>query len=677
MQWLYWFIAIILSAGAGYWVYRRDKKREVPYPWLTAALRSIVVLLTLLLLIAPYITISRNETQKPVVLFLQDNSQSIARALGKDTAAYQKNALALLDKLSGTYRVVRWGFGHSVQADSLFQYKQTSTDIAAALAKAQEFYGAQNLGAVILATDGRYNEGNNPAYQQLSFQNPVYTVGLGDSAAQKDLRIANVYANKIAALNSQFEIRADVLAQLCDGYNNSAQLSENGNVLSATPVSIHTDRFDRSVSFSVKAAVAGLHHYVVSIPATDGEVNTTNNRRDIFVEVVDEKKNILLAAAAPHPDINAIREALSGMDNFKLTIRTADNLPASFDGYDMVILYQLPGMGDNVSQLAAASHKPVWYIVGTQNNFGALASLPKPANINVNPGTLRDVFAGYNSAFSSFTLPQNLPAVLDKMPPLNMPVGSVKALPNTDVLFRQRSGEPVPLWMLQQGVVPAAMLVGEGIWRCRLYEYKNFGKHEVIDECIRQTVSFLTANNNEKPFRVVLPKYVWSDQEAITLDAYLLNANNEQVNTADVQLSITDSAGKKQAYGMEKNGSAYRINIGVRAGGSYTYHAQTTYNGKTYTASGSFVVESMPLEFMETGADFPLLYSLAKKYGGSFVPASAVGSLYDSISKNTNIKPLIQTNAETVPLVDWKWYFFLVLLFAVAEWLLRKYWLAQ
>jgi hypothetical protein len=54
-----------------------------------------------------------------------------------------------------------------------------------------------------------------------------------------------------------------------------------------------------------------------------------------------------------------------------------------------------------------------------------------------------------------------------------------------------------------------------------------------------------------------------------------------------------------------------------------------------------------------------------------------MANVYDSITANENIKPVIETNIETVPLIDRKWFFFLVLLFAVAEWLLRKYWLAQ
>lgn len=677
MQWLYWIITLIVAAGAGYWVFLADKKREVSYPWLTALLRGIVIFLTLLLVLAPVITITKNETQKPVVLFLQDNSGSIGHALGADSAAYRKNAEDLLSKLSADYKVVRWGFGNSIQNDSIFRFRQTATDISAAMARAQEFYGTQNMGALILASDGRFNEGTNPIYQQLSLNSTVYTLGIGDSAVQKDLRIARVFANKTVSLNSQFEIRADIVASLCKGYSNNAVLSEQGNSKSTNPISINTDRYDRSISFTLKAETAGLHHYVVSIPMADGEQNAANNRKDIFVEVVEEKKNILLVAAAPHPDINAIKEALSGMERYKLTIAMQDDMP-SVKGYDAIILHQVPATNDHILQELKTVKKPVWYILGARTNPGMLNQLHPPVTLTVNPLNLRDILPVFNPAFSVFTLPQNVQAVMDKMPPLSVPAGNIQVHANVSVLFTQRNNQPeqMPLWVFQQGATPTSILMGEGIWRWRIYEYRHFNNHTVIDECIRQTISFLTANN-EKPFRVELPKYVWNDQEAISLNAYLLNPNNEQVNTADIQFSITDSTGQKQDFSFERSGNAYRLNIGIWAGGTYKYNAQTNYNGKNYTISGTFVVESMPLEFMETGADYALLYGLAKKYNGSFLPATSIGSLYDSITKNKQIKPVIQTTVDTVPLVDWKWYFFLILAFAIAEWLLRKYWLAQ
>lgn len=677
MQTFLWVILLLLPLIAGYVVYRADVRRAITYPWLTAALRGLVVLLTLLLLIAPLINIDRNETEKPIVLFLQDNSASVPLALKADTSSYGKDAATLLEKLEKEYRVVKWGFGNAIQKDTLFSYKQQGTDIGAALAQAIEFYGQQNLGAVILATDGRYNQGINPQFSDLPFNGSLYTVALGDSAQQRDLRIAQVYANRTVSLGSQFEIRADIIAQGCEGYNDNVRLTEaGGGAGQSTPLSIPANRFDRAVSFTLKADRAGLHHYIISAPAADGEQNIANNRRDVFVEVVNEKKNILIAAASPHPDIAAIREALSGLEGYTITVRTGDNLPASFADYNIIILHGLPAQGIAMQGLAA-SKKPVWFILGASSYMPFVNGAQNAARANVNPAAQQPVFAALNPSFTAFTLPQNMNAVLDKMPPLSVPVGQIQLGPNAIALMNARGNAQQPLWILQQGNTPMALLAGEGIWRWRLFEYRHFNTHATIDEAIRQTVSFLSVNVTEKPFTVSLPKYVWSDDEAIILNAYLLNANNEQVNTPEASIVIIDTAGRKTPYNFERSGNAYRLNIGLRAAGSYNYSAKVVYEGKAYTATGSFAVQHMPVELLETGADYPLLHAVANKYHGTLIPHRQVSSLYDSIKRNQAIKPVIQSHTESIPLVDWKWYFLFILLFAVTEWLLRKYWMAQ
>ncbi len=680
MQWFYWLIAALLSVGAAYWVYLSDKRRAVPYPWLTSALRGLVVFFTILLILVPAITITRNTIEKPVILLLQDNSVSAGIALGADTTTYRKNAESLLQKLSDKYTVVRWGFGAGIQPDSPFQYKQPATDIASAINSAQEYYGLQNLGAVILASDGRFNQGANPLYQNISLHASLYTVALGDSAAHKDMRVAQAYANKIVTLNTSFEIRADIVAQLCKGFNEPITLKEGNSVLGTAPLVVNTDKFDRSVAFTIKADKPGLHHYIISAPEVNGEKNVVNNKRDLFVEVVDEKKNILIASASPHPDVNAIKEALSGIESYHITVCTADNFPASLSGYNMVILHGLPSLRNDISRQLIAARKPMWLILAGQSSIAAVNTLKDLTFTGITSGPTHDVLATYNSSFNTFTLPQQVQTVTDKMPPLTLTIGNVMNAPGNNALFTQRSGVgdgTTPVWMMQQGAVPIAILAGEGLWRWRLYEFKNFNSHTVIDECIRQTVAFLCAGNNEKQFTASLPKYVWRDQEAISLSARLLNANNEPVNAPDVTVSIIDSAGRKHDFTYERSGSNYTLNIGVWAGGTYTYRAHTTYNGKELVANGSFAVESTPVELMDQGADYPLLYGLSKKYNGSFVPAVAIASLYDSIGHDLTIKPLIRTNADVVPFIDRKWYFFIILAIVVAEWLLRKYWLAQ
>lgn len=672
MQVFLWILAIVTTLGAGYLTWRADVRRAVPMPWLTALLRTALIALVWLLLLAPSIHITKQEVQQPVVVMLQDESASIPASLKGDTATYRNQLGELTRKLKGKFRVISLGFGGNVQRDSFFRYRQPATDISSALARVQELYGQQNLGAVIMATDGRFNQGVHPLFQELSLRSPLYNIALGDTSLPQDIRIAQVYANRTAAVNSQFEIRADMVATRCNGISGNARLIENGSALQNIPISITGDRFDKSIGFTVKAGTPGLHHYTIQLPVAPGEQNSANNRKEIFVQVIEEKKKVLILAAAPHPDINALQEALNGLEMYQVTVSMGDAKPAMGD-YQVIILHGLPA-GANLPELA---NKPAWYIVASSSNSSFNTSA---ATFNINPRVQQNIYAGSNPSFSGFTLPARLGVVLEKLPPLSVAMSNIQPGANAQPLFYQRNGNTssnVPLWLLQSGSTPQAILFGEGLWRWRLYEYRYFHNHEVVDECIRQTVAMLAANAHENPFRVEQIKYEWSDGENISLNAYLLNASNEQINTPEATIMIRDSTGKTQQFSFERNGSAYQLNIGIQPGGAYTYTAKTTYNGKTYTSGGSFVVAGVPLELMQTGADYPLLYGLAQKYHGAAFTAGNMQSIYDSISRNENIRPMIQDNEESLPLVDWKWYFFLVLAVAAAEWLIRKYWLAQ
>lgn len=681
MQIIFWLLAFLLAFGAAFWVYRADKRRAVPKPWLTALLRGLVVLGTLILILIPSVLHKKQYTEQPVIVWLQDNTASIAANLGADTQQYQQDAAQLLQRLEKDYKVVKWGFGARTQPDTLFQYTQPLTDVSNAIASAQEYYGMQNLGAVVVATDGKFNTGSHPQFQQFSSQCALYTLALGDSAITKDLKVARTYANKSVTINNAFEIRADILAHLANGYNNNITLTEEGAPLGSLPIVIHADRYDRSVSFTVSATKAGLHHYVLTLPPVSDEANVANNKKDIYVEVVAQKKNILIASSAPHPDVNAIRDALQGIESYKVYISTEDKLPESFEGYDAVILHGLPSVRSvGLIERLKLHPKPMLLILSATTNIAAVNAMSEVTQTTMAAAPVHEVLLHLNPRFNTFTLPTAINGVMDKMPPLQVYVSNIMAPPGTNALCMQSTGvgsAQSALWLMQQGTVPIAIIAGDGLWRWRLYEYKNFNTHEVVDELIRQTVGFVTANAKEQPFTVALPKYIWSDQEPITLKAYLLNDNKEQINTADVHLKITDSAGTPHDYTFEKSGNSYFLNIGIWAGGSYKYSAQTSYNGKDYTSYGSFTIESTPLELMETGADYPLLFNLAKKYNGAFFTRSNMAQLADSIKANTHIKPLLQETNEVVPFIDAKWFFFIILLIVVAEWLLRKYWSAQ
>lgn len=665
-------IALLVSSAVAWIVYRADKKREVPKPFITAALRGLLVFLTILLIIAPKIKKRNTEELKPIVLLVQDNSLSVKKALGSELSDYTTKLTELNKKLANKYRLITWNLDGAKNKDSLIQFFATSTNLAQPLSEASELYNQQNLSAIILASDGWHNEGNNPIYSELALKGSLYSIAIGDSAIPQDIKIAKVYANKSTSLNSQWEVRADIVANRCKGAQQNIVLKDaQGNSIASAPIAINSDKFDASVSFSVKANKVGLQQYSISTAKIGNEQNTANNSNNVFVEVLEDKKKVLLIAAAPHPDIKAIADAIKGLDQYELSIKMANEIPSTVQEYACIIAHQLPSNNTSTANLKG---KNVWYIAGVQNNYFELNQLQKTITFGLGIAT-RATEAQYNKSFSSFSLPSNTAAISDILPPLSISATEYNAQSNAQVIFTDVNEKA--LWALSSGQVNTAVLCGEGIWRWRMYEYKNTKQHSVIDECIRQTLNFLTANNNAKPFRTELVKYIWNNPEHIHVNAFLYNANNEQINTPDARISIKDSIGKTLNYSFERNGAAYRIDLGALAPGTYTYTASTTLNTRNLSDEGKFLVTASTLEDQENGCNYPLLYALSQKNNGSVFSTQNMMSIYDSVTNNNAIKTLLSEHIESADLINWKWFFVLILALATAEWLLRKYWMAM
>jgi hypothetical protein len=674
MLFLYFFIALIVSAAAAVLVYRADKKRGVPIPLVTALLRAMVIFLTLILIISPKIKKRNVEEQKPIVLLLQDNSSSIKKALGNDAVNYQKKLLELQNKIAESYRLVSYNLDGPYPKDSVQGYTAGSTNLTKAISEATELYSQQNLSAIILASDGWYNEGNNPLYAEIPLNGALYSIAIGDTAIPQDIRIAKLYANKSTSLNSQWEVRADIVATRCNGVQQNVVLcNAEGNIVATAPISINSNQFDASVVFSVKASKVGLQQFSVSTQKIGTEVNIANNTANIFVDVIEEKKKILLLAAAAHPDIKAISYALKGLDQYELTIKMANESPNNLQEYAAIILHQIPCNSNTISA-ANFKNKNLWLITGLQNNYFEVNQLQKAVSFGLGIAT-RSVEPVFNTSFSSFSLPNNIAAISDILPPLSVSASDFNANANSQVLFNDKNGKA--LWAMLSGQHNSAVLCGEGLWRWRLYEYKNTKQHLVVDECIRQTLNFLTANNNAKPFRTELAKYIWNNPEHVSINAFLYNANNEQINKPEANLVVKDSNGRSMNFSFERNGNAYRLDLGALAPGTYNYVATTIYEGKNLSDQGKFMVSTSTLEDQENGCNYPLMYALAAKNKGACFNTQNMLSVYDSIARNQGIKPLLNEQIEQTDLIDWKWLFAIILFMVTAEWLVRKYWMAM
>lgn len=686
-----WYIGFCVLAGLVYAValYFRDKafkdvtkaQRRLLIPM--SIFRLIAVSTIAFLLLAPLLKTRFIETVKPYIIFAQDNSESVANAFGAgDSAKYVGQIGEMINKLSEQYNVQTYSFGEKVEEGITNTFDDKITNISESLDALYNKYDNQNVGAIILATDGIYNQGSNPIYKSSNLEVPVYAIALGDTTPQRDLLIDKVLHNRIAYLGDKFTIRADVSAKNCKGEKTVLNVYKGkgtSNKVYSKPITINNTNFVYSEDIILDADKPGIQQYSIRVTKLNGEVTTLNNQQNIFVDVLDSRQKILILAASPHPDIAALKKSIENNKNYEATVGYAASFNRSIKDYNLAILHGLPATSNSMETLIGQLKKEgiaIWYIVTEQTAISTVNRMQDIVQVKGNNTKTDEAKANVQSTFNLFTFEPTLAQKLEKLPPLVVPFGGASAAPTAQTLMTQQIGTvstDFPLLTLQQSAGgKTAVMSGEGLWRWRLYDYKEDGAHETVNELISKVVQYLAVKTDKRKFRANVSKTMFNENESITFDAELYNDSYELINTPDVSLNVYNTDGKEFPFVFSKSGNAYALNAGFFPVGNYSFKATTNYNGKTYTSSGSFSVAPIELENLQTTANHQLINSLTQKYGGAVFAPDSVATLLATIEANK--PPDIQYETfKTQSIINLKWLFYLILSLLTLEWFIRKY----
>jgi hypothetical protein len=680
----YWYILFCAIVGLSFAVilYLKNENLASKVNFWLGFLRFLTGSIIAFLLLQPVLKWMHNDTIKPTIVILQDNSASQIVAFTKinknQFETTLNNTIASLEK---KYIVKKYTYGNTLHDSTVLNYKDGNTNIADALEQIASNYESENLGAIILTGDGIYNQGANPALLNMPLKASVYAIGLGDTTVKKDALILKTYQNKIAFLGDKFSVKIDLLGLACNNTNATVNIYNNtlNKQLAAQNVNFAGNKCSKQVELLLDAQAKGIQHFTARINTINGEQNIINNTQDFYVEVLDSKQKILIVCNAPHPDINAIKEALSVQKNCEITITTVDRLKANAKDYNLIIMHNLPSTSNNINNLleqAKANNVGLLFIVGAQTSLPLFNKTQTAINIKTTSGGVSDVGGMLNKNFNFFIVENTLTSNLAQLPPLSSVFGQYTLGPNTQVLFNQKLGAVAtanPLWLMQQsGNNRIGVICAEGLWRWRLYDYLQHKNHNAVDELIQKTVQYLVVQQNKKQFRVTINKTINTINEDIVFDAEVYNNNYELITPNEVQLIIADKKGLRYNYTLNKQEKNYNINIGALPAGDYNYETRTTANNKNYSETGSFKVVDVNVEMANTTADFNTLAQVANNYNGKFLYANQVGELENLILKNENIKNEIQTALNTEPLINWRWLFGLIIALLSIEWFVRK-----
>lgn len=681
----WWFISFCILAGAVYAfvLYRREKRFSEAPKWVRLALpalRFAVVTLLAFFLLSPLLKNISRTVEKPIVIFAQDNSESVV--FGKDSSYYKgeylKNVSGLISSLADKYDTNIYSFGDKVGKGFSFEFKEKQTDIASLFDEIETRYSNRNVGAVILASDGLYNKGQNPLYALLQSKFPVYTIALGDTTVRKDLILSKVLHNRIAYLGNKFPIEIQVAARQLGGKVTTCTVSKDESVLFSQQVVIAGNNFSTTIPVQLEANAIGLQRYSVKLTGLEGEVSFSNNAMDIFIDVLDGRQKVLILANAPHPDVAAIKNALESNENYEVSSFAAESFNKAVSEYNLVILHQLPVSKNGGEKLLTDIEKakvPVLFVLGSQVNVAGFNDAQSDIIIPVSGGKINDVTPVLSKDFSLFTVSDALRNYSSKFPPLQCPFGNYKVNASVSSLFNQKIGlveTEIPLMFFSQsGEQKMGVICGEGIWRWRLQDFSENGSQNIFNELITKTVQYLSAKIDKSLFRVI-SKNNFFENESVDFEAEVYNDSYELINSPEVNMVITNQEGKSFPFTFNKTVTAYRLNAGMFPVGNYRYEAKVKVGAKIYSEKGEFSVAALQVETTNTVADHQLLYSLAKKSGGEMIYPGQLDKLAEILNEREDIKPISRSEKKLSDLINLKWIFFLILVLVSMEWFIRK-----
>lgn len=682
-------LCLLLGAGYAALLYFRERRHELPAvhrAWL-GVVRFVLVSAIAFFLLSPLVRSMSRETEDPVVIIAQDNSRS--NVLGPDSIWYRTDYLDELSRfaegLDSRFEVHRYIFGDEVsrvepglEFPEAVAFSEERTDIAGLFRRLSDIYENRNVGALVLASDGLYNSGMNPVYGLNNVTFPVYTLGLGDTNVRKDILIAEVRYNRMAYLNNAFPLEVTVLGNKAGGETSRVEVYESGSRIATENVTFEGDAWSGRLAFTLKADKAGLRQYEIVLREVDGETNTSNNRKSIYIDVLDRRNRILILSAAPHPDISAMKEAIRSNMNFEVEDALAGEFNGNLEAYNLVILHQLPSVSDlalKITDEMLEKNIPALYVIGPQSNLARWNSLQLGLDIQADQKSFQEVLPDVNKNFSLFTIPEEMVRAIGSYPPLTTPFGKFQASNAITPFIDQRIGNIAtsrPLVCFGGDLERRwGVIAGTGIWRWRLMSFQSTGDHEIFNELVVKIVQYLSLRESKQQFRIFHDRNFF-DNQAVTFEAEVYNDSYELVTGPDVEITITNDEGEQFPFSFMRMNDSYFLEGGTFPEGKYSYTARVSLGDTTFVERGAFTVTELDIESMKTTADHNLLINLSAQTGGRIYGPRNLEELSAELMEKPDIRPVVYTNLRYLPLMDMHWILIALVTLLALEWFTRR-----
>jgi hypothetical protein len=701
-------LLLLLAAGGASFFFYRFTLPAVPRTLrvLLSVLRGLALAMMLALLCTPLLRLVHITRHPPVVAVVADKSASMGIADSSGTRGDMMMHLlagevraAVPQRAEARYWTFGVGFNGPVDAppDSI-AWTDELTDIGGALRGLGRDREALNLQAAILLTDGVYTVGDNPSHDASLPGIPVFTIGIGDTAEQKDILVSRIAANDLVFAGTAAPVDAVVKSTGFAGERVEATLAEGSRILSRTRFTLPPGTAETSVQLEYTPEGEGAHRYTVAISPRQGELTTANNNRSFTARVLKSRMNVLVLGGTPGPDLTVVRQTLAEDPNLSVVARTQragggfyeGSFPrALVDSADCLVTMGMPTSRTTAEVMSFISNAiisrrlPLLFLGGESLDEGKIATMAPSIPVTAETPLSGEQEVDFVPAAAERARPLLTPdpsgavAPWDKMPPLFA----------THTIFRLRDGAimlgsprvhgvtlPQPLMACRSVAGTRSLAIpAYGIWRWRLMAQASTETARFFPTFLNAAISWLTTRDEGKAVRVSTEKDEFARGERIGFAGQVYAAGARPADNAQLRVTVTGGDQTIEAEMHSLGNGRYEGALDGLAQGDYSFRAQATAGGSSLgTDAGTFTVGGLQVEFLETRMNRDLLQQIAYRTGGKFFSPATVRGLRSALDSLRSLVPREDRRTQAIELPHWHYILVALLLMLAAEWILRK-----
>jgi hypothetical protein len=706
-NWLFFILLCFVASIAFFYYYRTLPPLSKPRRIVLTALRGVGLMIVLFLFLSPILQIVFRENEKPVIAVLLDNSASmkISDSYGErgDSLKYVlKNISRIVDEDSTEIKPYFFDLTFQTGQNDTLDFQTDGTNLTLALDAVLDTLSGKNLQAIILASDGIYNQGSNPVLFSQNMSMPIYTVMIGDSSMPKDIILKRIQTNQITYVNKELPVEVVFWQNGFDGEKVVVTMIQGKNIIIRKTILFEKSGFEQKVELPFLPKKVGDFNYTIQIQSLPDEVTGKNNSQNIRIRTLKNKLKVLVLSGVPNFDRHFLSYFDDQLDDYQfifLTERSTGNYyetpfdKVSLDSIDLFILHGFPTSRSNQSQVNKIYQEvkkrklPLFWMLSKTTHIQELSSfnelLPFNSDSRINP---------FKNVFVKLTVGGGLHPVMNleetetannliwtELPPLevyggiNMKQGSQVLLQSGEIKnSRNLQGKELPVLYTyrQSGIKHLVFAASDfGFWHFQLQE--DILRDQLMLKFMERSIRWLVNREDINQIQIKPVQPTFNLGEAVMFSGQIYDKFYQPIQDAKVTIEIKNGEKEIREEMNMKGGGFYQHTFGGLPEGEYDYFitAETDRN-KIGERRGKFTVEQFFLEFQQTAGNIKLMHQLANRTGGKFYHPA------EFIQKFPQTKFESRTQYSTSEHFLWDyifWLFLLILLFGT-EWFLRKRW---